>query len=453
MRDGREDASFDVHSFHYREGVLSCEEVDLRRVAEAFGTPLYIYSEGTILDHYGRLGGALAPIDHLICYAVKANSNRAILQLFAGAGAGFDIVSGGELYRVLAAGGDPAKCTFAGVGKSREEIEYALEQGVHSFNVESEAELHYINEIAGAKKLTAPIALRANPDVDTHTHEYISTGSHENKFGIALDRLDAAYEAAARMRHLRIVGVQMHIGSQITEAEPFAQAVRKVSPLVRDLKSRYGIEFFSIGGGLGIVYQSSIESGSRDWWDAGAGAGRQAAGPQLSIQEYVDALLQPLSELQVKILLEPGRLLVGNAGVLLTRVRYIKTTGQKKFAIVDAGMNDLIRPALYHSYHEIVPVKETAAADALEKIDVVGPVCESGDFFAQDREMPAVREGDLLAIMSAGAYGFVMASNYNSRPLPAEALVRGEKFALIRSRQKIEEMVRDEVAPDWQRGT
>ena len=438
-----------MHSFHYRKGKLCCEEVALETVAQKFGTPLYIYSEGTILDHYGRLAGALAPIDHLICYAVKANSNRAILQLFAGAGAGFDIVSGGELYRVLAAGGDPAKCTFAGVGKSREEIEYALEQGVHSFNVESEAELHYINEIAGAKKLTAPIALRANPDVDPHTHEYISTGSHENKFGIALDRLDAAYEAAARMRHLRIVGVQMHIGSQITEAEPFAQAVRKVSPLVRDLKSRYGIEFFSIGGGLGIVYQSSIESGSRDWWDAGGGAGRQAAGPQLSIQEYVDALLQPLSELQVKILLEPGRLLVGNAGVLLTRVRYIKTTGQKKFAIVDAGMNDLIRPALYHSYHEIVPVKETAAGGGLEKIDIVGPVCESGDFFAQDREMPEVREGDLLAIMSAGAYGFVMASNYNSRPLPAEALVRGEKFALIRARQKIEEMVRDEVAPEW----
>jgi diaminopimelate decarboxylase len=469
LRAGRDDASFVVHSFHYREGKLCCEDVALDTVAQKFGTPLYIYSEGTILDHYRRLTGALAPIDHLICYAVKANSNRAILKLLAAAGAGFDIVSGGELYRVLSAGGNPAKCTFAGVGKSREEIEYALDQGVHSFNVESEAELHYINQIAGAKNRTAPIALRANPDVDPHTHEYISTGSHENKFGIALDRLDAAYEAAAHMLHVRIVGVQMHIGSQITEAEPFAQAVRKVAPLVRDLKSRYGIEFFSIGGGLGIVYQSSIESGSRDWWDARAAAGKQAEVQQLSIQQYVDALLQPLGELQVKILLEPGRLLVGNAGVLLTRVRYIKTTGQKKFAIVDAGMNDLIRPALYHSYHEIVPVNkpgptasvgeslalseaERAASfpsDGKQKIDIVGPVCESGDFFAQDREMPEVREGDLLAIMSAGAYGFVMASNYNSRPLPAEALVRGGKFALIRARQKIEDMVREEVEPEW----
>jgi diaminopimelate decarboxylase len=447
LRDGREDASCVVHSFHYREGRLCCEDVALDTVAQKFGTPLYIYSESTILDHYRRLDGALAPIDHLICYAVKANSNRAILKVLAGAGAGFDIVSGGELYRVLAAGGDPAKCTFAGVGKSREEIEYALDQGVHSFNVESEAELHYINQIAGAKNGTAPIALRANPDVDPHTHEYISTGSHENKFGIALDRLDAAYEAAARLPHLRIVGVQMHIGSQITEAEPFAQAVRKVAPVVRDLKSRYGIEFFSIGGGLGIVYQSSIESGSRDWWDSRAAAGKNAEGQQLSIQQYVDALLQPLGELQVRILLEPGRLLVGNAGVLLTRVRYIKTTGQKKFAIVDAGMNDLIRPALYHSYHEIVPLNEPGIAK--EKIDIVGPVCESGDFFAQDREMPEVREGDLLAIMSAGAYGFVMASNYNSRPLPAEALVRGGKFALIRARQKIEDMVCDEVEPEW----
>src|SRR2546429_7563045 len=367
-----------MHSFRYRDGQLHCEDVDLARVAEKFGTPLYVYSAGTILDHYRRLDAALAPLDHLICYAVKANSNRAILKLLAEAGAGFDIVSGGELYRVLAAGGDPARCTFAGVGKSREEIKYALEKRVYSFNVESEAELDYIDKIAGAKNLRAPIALRANPDVDPHTHEYISTGSRENKFGIVLDRIAAVYERAASMRNIEIVGGQMHIGSQITEAAPFADAIEKVAPLVSALKSKYGIKFFSIGGGLGIVYESSFESGSLDWWSADHGT---SAKHQLSIQQYVDAILRPLRELKLRILLEPGRLLVGNAGVLLTRVRYIKTTGRKKFAIVDAGMNDLIRPALYHSYHEIVPVREPASGQAAEKIDIVGPVCESGDFF------------------------------------------------------------------------
>jgi diaminopimelate decarboxylase len=432
-----------MHSFRYRDGQLHCEDVDLGRVAEKFGTPLYVYSAGTILDHYRRLDAALAPLDHLIGYAVKANSNRAILKLLAGESAGFDIVSGGELYRVLAAGGDPARCTFAGVGKSREEIEYALEKRVYSFNVESEAELDYIDKIAGAKNLRAPIALRANPDVDPHTHDYISTGSHENKFGIALDRIAAVYKRAAKMRNIDIVGVQMHIGSQITEAAPFADAIKKVLPIVRDLKSKYGIKFFSVGGGLGIVYESSFESGAKEWWDS-----RTHKSKSLSIRQYVDAILPSLRELKLKILLEPGRLLVGNAGVLLTRVRYIKRTGPKKFAIVDAGMNDLIRPALYHSYHEIVPVREMNNPGR-EKIDIVGPVCESGDFFALDREMPEVRKGDLLAIMSAGAYGFVMASNYNSRPLPAEAIVRRDKFALIRKRQPIEDLVRDEIDAQW----
>jgi diaminopimelate decarboxylase len=432
-----------MHSFRYRDGQLHCEDVDLGRVAEKFGTPLYVYSAGTILDHYRRLDAALAPHDHLIGYAVKANSNRAILKLLAVAGAGFDIVSGGELYRVFAAGGDPARCTFAGVGKSREEIEYALENRVYSFNVESEAELDYIDEIAGAKNLRAPIALRANPDVDPHTHDYISTGSHENKFGIALDRIAAVYERAASMRNIEIVGIQMHIGSQITEAAPFADAIKKVVPIVRDLKSKYGIKFFSVGGGLGIVYESSFESGAKEWWDS-----RTHKSKSLSIQQYVDAILPSLRELKLRILLEPGRLLVGNAGVLLTRVRYVKPTGVKKFAIVDAGMNDLIRPALYHSYHEIVPIRELNNPGR-EKIDIVGPVCESGDFFALDREMPEVREGDLLAIMSAGAYGFVMASNYNSRPLPAEAIVRRDKFALIRKRQPIEDLVRDEIDAQW----
>ncbi len=425
-----------MHSFHYREGRLLCEEVDVARAAEEFGTPLYLYSASTILDHYRRLDAALRDWDHLICYAAKANSNGAILKLLADVGAGFDIVSGGELFRVLHAGGDAGKCTFAGVGKSREEMEYALTQGVYTFNVESEAELELIDKVAAAKKVSAPVALRINPDVDPHTHEYISTGSHENKFGIALTEATALYQRAARMANVEIVGVQMHIGSQITEVEPFVEAIRKTAPLVRELKSQYGIEFFSIGGGLGIVYQSSIASGADKWW-------KRAGNPPLSIAQYVDAILPALRELEVKILLEPGRLLVGNAGVLLTRVRYIKQTGEKKFAIVDAGMNDLIRPALYGSYHEIAPVKQSSRSR--RKIDIVGPVCESGDFFAHDREMPELGEGDLLAVMSAGAYGFVMASNYNSRPLPAEAMVRGAKLGLIRQRQTVAELTRDEV--------
>jgi len=432
-----------VHSFRYRDGKLYCEDVDLARVADELGTPTYVYSAGTILDHYARLDTALQSLDHLICYAVKANSNRAILKLLADAGAGFDIVSGGELYRVLAAGGDPAKCTFAGVGKSREEIEYALEQRVYSFNVESEAELEHIDGIAGAKETRAPIALRVNPDVDPHTHEYISTGLHENKFGIPLDRIRALYEQGAKMRNVEIVGVQMHIGSQIAEAKPFASAIGKVAPIVRELKSRYGIKFLSVGGGMGIVYQRALESGSGKWWHE---HGNESFA--FSVRDYAGAIVPPLRELDVRILVEPGRFLVGNGGVLLTRVRYIKKTGAKKFAIVDAGMNDLIRPALYQSYHEIVPVAEPSRTKSAEKIDIVGPVCESGDFFALAREMPELHEGDLLAIMSAGAYGFVMASNYNSRPLPTEALVRGKKFALIRKRQTWENLVRDEIGPE-----
>jgi diaminopimelate decarboxylase len=484
-----------VHSFHYRDGRLFCEEVDVTVAAERFGTPFYLYSASTILDHYQRLDDALSNLDHLICYAVKANSNRAILRLLRDAGAGFDIVSGGELFRALKAGADPMKCTFAGVGKSRDEIEYALDQGVYSFNVESEAELDYINEIASGKNQRAPVALRMNPDVEADTHQYISTGRSENKFGIALERAAKVYERARTMPGVTIRGVQMHIGSQITEAAPFVAAIEKIAPLVSELKKKYAIEFFSIGGGLGIVYESSFASGERDWWkDRGAvspspGASRTVSRPDsqdardlcpplpggedrgegskgvLSIQQYVDAILPLLTRLGLRILLEPGRLLVGNAGILLTRVRYIKQTAQKRFAIIDAGMNDLIRPALYGSYHEIVPVEKTMPSPQsspsgrggreapgegrINKIDIVGPVCESGDFFAQDREMPELRAGDLLAVMSAGAYGFVMASNYNSRPLPAEALVRGDKVALIRKRQTPEDLTRDEVDPIW----
>lgn len=441
-----------MHAFHYLAGTLHCEEVDLNKPAQQFGTPLFVYSARTILDHYHRLDTALARLDHLICYAVKANSNRSILKLLADAGAGFDIVSGGELFRVIAAGADPAKCTFAGVGKSREEIEYALEKRVFSFNVESEAELAHIDQIASSKKVRAPIALRINPDVDPHTHQYISTGLNENKFGIPLHDAAVLYERASKMSGIRLVGVQMHIGSQITDSEPFKAAVEKVAPLVRELKSRYRVEFFSVGGGLGIVYESSFASGERRWWSE-SGENASAREHALSIQGYANSILPALQELDIRILLEPGRLLVGNAGVLLTRVQYLKQTRTKKFAIVDAGMNDLIRPALYHSYHEIVPVAEPAAESTTQQIDVVGPVCESGDFFAVDRPMPQLGSGDLLAIMSAGAYGMVMASNYNSRPLPAEVLVRGNKFALIRLRQRWEDLVQEERDPaDWQTG-
>jgi diaminopimelate decarboxylase len=456
-----------VHSFGYRDGKLYCEDVDLAQAASEFGTPLYIYSARTILDHFTRLDAALAPLDHLICYAVKANSNRAILKLLADAGAGFDIVSGGELFRAINAGADPKKCTFAGVGKTRGEIEYALDRGVHSFNVESEPELEQINKIAGEKNVRAPIALRVNPDVDPHTHKYISTGSHENKFGIALGDAAAVYERAAKLPNVEIVGIQMHIGSQITEAGPFAAAIEKVAPLALDLKSKHGITFFSIGGGMGIIYRRALESGSGKWWHDNGGEASA-----FTVREYADAIIPPLRTLGLRVLLEPGRFVVGNAGVLLTRVLYIKSASQKTFAIVDAGMNDLIRPALYEGYHEIVPVNEptepSSSASAspgrdkqfsssergrqkdspragTRKIDVVGPVCESGDFFALDREMPKVDEGDLLAIMSAGAYGFTMASNYNSRPLPAEALVQGNEVKVIRKRQTWEDLVKDEL--------
>jgi diaminopimelate decarboxylase len=440
-----------VHSFRYHDGSLHCEEVNLEHVAEKYGTPLYIYSAGTILDHYRRLNAALSEIDHLVCYAVKANSNRAILDLIAREGAGFDIVSGGELFRVLAAGGDPRQCSFAGVGKSSEEIAYALDQGVLSFNVESEAELACIDRIARGKGVRAPIALRVNPDVDAGTHRYVSTGRSENKFGLALDRVAEVYQQASRMPNIAIRGVQMHIGSQITEAAPFAEAIAKVTPVILALKEQFALEFFSIGGGIGIVYESSFASGSGDWWSARNRVQATTALP-LTIAEYAAAILPLLRAIGLRVLLEPGRLLVGNAGVLLTRVSYLKQSRQKKFVIVDAGMNDLIRPALYQSYHEIVPVRE-AHDSAPEPVDVVGPVCESGDFFALGRPLPAVHEGDLLALMSAGAYGFVMASNYNSRPLPAEALVRGNRFALIRQRQTFEDLVRGEVDPSFQHAT
>jgi diaminopimelate decarboxylase len=424
-----------MHSFHYQQGKLHCEATDLAPLANRHGTPLYVYSEQTILDHYRRLSAALVSLSHEICYAVKANSNLAILRTLVDEGAGFDIVSGGELYRVIAAGGDPAKCTFAGVGKTRDEIAYALYNGIGSFNVESEEELLAINEVAASLDRKAPIAVRVNPDVDAKTHKYISTGKSENKFGIGLDRVESVYELAAGLKHLELKGLQTHIGSQITDAKPFADAIEKIVPVAEHLRDRFGIQFFSIGGGIGIVYQGSLESGDQVWW-------LQKEHQAMSIQEYAGTIVPRLQSLQMRVLLEPGRFLVGNAGVLLTRVLYLKKTPNKVFVIIDVGMNDLIRPALYQGYHEIVPLNERPKTI---RADVVGPVCETGDFIALDREIADVKGDDLLAIMSAGAYGFSMASNYNSRPLPAEILVRGGTHEVVRRRQNYADLVQLEI--------
>ena len=430
-----------MHEFSYRDGVLHCEGVDLTKLAAQHGTPLYVYSAKTIRDHYRRLDQALAGLDHRVCFAMKANSNLAVLDLLAREGAGFDIVSGGELFRVLKAGGRADACTFAGVGKTREEIAYALEQGVYSFNVESEAELEFINEVASAMGRKAPVALRVNPDVDAQTHKYISTGKSHNKFGIGIDRILGVYAEAAKLPHLQIRGIQTHIGSQILETTPFVEALGKLVPIVQELKALYGIEFFSIGGGVGIIYHGTLESGAPDWWKQAVVDG----GKRVGFDDYAKAVVPLLKPLGLKILLEPGRSLVGNAGALLASVLYIKRTPAKTFVITDSGMNDLIRPALYEGHHEIVPLKEPAAGAPCGPVDVVGPVCESGDFFAQDRELPAVVAGEQIALLSAGAYGFVMASNYNSRRLPAEVLVDGDEAVVVRERQSWDDLIAGET--------
>ncbi|MEY3393905.1 MAG: diaminopimelate decarboxylase [Verrucomicrobiota bacterium] len=429
-----------MHGFSYKDGELFCEGVSLQTLASQHGTPLYVYSAGTITDHFMRLDLALEGVDHEIAYAVKANSNLSVLRLLATKGAGFDIVSGGELFRVIKAGGDPSHCTFAGVGKTREEIIYALEKGIYSFNVESEEELRYLDQVAGELGKTAPAAVRVNPNVDAKTHKYISTGKSENKFGVDFENIPDLYDrAAAELKHIRLRGLQMHIGSQLTSIDPFIEAVEKVIPLVTSLKQKHGIEFWSIGGGIGIVYQESLQSGAHDWWTAKSEAERP-----LTIEKYGQELVPRLKHLGLKILLEPGRYIVGNAGVLVTRCLYEKKGSAKTFKIVDAGMNDLIRPALYEGHHEIVPLIEPKSKDR-NKVDVVGPICESGDFFCQDRELPDFNPGDHIALMSAGAYGFVMASNYNSRPLPAEILVEGTDATVVRKRQTLDDLIEGEL--------
>jgi diaminopimelate decarboxylase len=429
-----------MHGFSYKNGSLHCEDVDLASLADEYGTPLYVYSAATILDHYRRLDAALKGVAHEVAYAVKANSNLSVLRLLANEGAGFDIVSGGELFRVIKAGGDPAHCTFAGVGKTRDEIVYAIERGIYSFNVESEEELRYLNQVAGELGVTAPAAVRVNPNVDAKTHKYISTGKSENKFGVDFGAIGGLYERAAReLPHIRLRGLQMHIGSQLTSVAPFVEAVEKVAPLARTLKERHGIEFWSIGGGIGIIYKECLASGAIDWWE-----NQSAQERPLTIEQYGAEIVPRIKDLGLKILLEPGRFIVGNAGVLLTRCLYEKKGSAKTFRIVDAGMNDLIRPALYEGHHEIVPLRQPAD-DTRVTVDVVGPICESGDFFCQNRELPDFQPGDAIALMSAGAYGFVMASNYNSRPLPAEILVEGGTATVIRRRQTLDDLIEGEL--------
>ncbi len=431
-----------VHSFHYSGRDLFCEDVSLAALAKKHGTPLYVYSQATLTGHFTKLDQALAPLPHLVCFAMKSNSNLAVIRTLADLGSGFDTVSGGEIQRVIAAGGDPRKCVFAGVGKTEEEIAFALRQDIYSFNVESEAELKRISKVAVKLKKIAPVAVRVNPNVDAGTHAKITTGTYDNKFGIAFEQIGDVYARAAKLPNLRLRGLQMHIGSQLTDVTPFRKAVEKVVPLVTELNARHGFDFFSVGGGIGIVYEPALASGDAKWWKTPEG--RKVLTPQT----YADALVPLLKPLGLRILLEPGRFITGNAGVLVTRVEFIKKTGKKNFVIVDAAMNDLIRPAFYDSYHEIVPL--TKKGGALVSSDVVGPICESGDFFAKDRPLPKVGEGDHLALLSAGAYGSVMGSTYNSRPLAAEVLVNGKKSAVVRRRQPVAEIWRDEALTPWQ---
>jgi diaminopimelate decarboxylase len=401
--------------YHYRQNRLYAEDVPLDDIAERFGTPCYVYSRSALEDTYRQFADALAGREYLLCYAVKANPNLAVLHLLAQLGAGFDIVSGGELQRVLAAGGDAGKVVFSGVGKTAAEMRLAIESGILCFNVESEAELERLNEVAGQMGTTAPVSLRVNPDVDAKTHPYISTGLKQNKFGVAYAEAFELYRKAAAMPHLRITGMDCHIGSQLTEISPFLAAAEKVLVLADRLAAEgIRLDHLDLGGGLGICYDGEMPP---------------------AIADYASALLQALQGRSEKLIIEPGRVLVGNAGVLLTRVEYLKHGEEKNFAIVDAAMNDLMRPALYDAYHHIQPVLQRDVAR--QSYEVVGPVCETGDFLGHARELSIV-DGDLLAVMSAGAYGMSMSSNYNSRPRAAEVMVHGETVQLVRERETVQ---------------
>jgi diaminopimelate decarboxylase len=414
-----------MHHFQERNGELYAEGVPLRAVAERVGTPCYVYSLATLRRHFRVFDEAFESIPHVVCFSVKANSNLAVLRAFAREGSGFDIVSGGELFRALKAGADPGKVVFSGVGKTVAEIRYALTAGILMFNVESPGELDTINAVAGQLGAKAPVALRVNPDVDPKTHPYVSTGLKKSKFGIHIQRSIEDYRRARSLPHIKVGGVDCHIGSQLTTVPPFVDALERIHDLIGRLQAEdFEIRYLDMGGGLGITYNDEKPPEPR---------------------QYATALAEGLRDLDVTLLLEPGRVIVGNAGILLTRVLYLKSTDDKNFVVVDGGMNDLIRPALYGSYQGIQPVRPRDGTRFTA--DVVGPVCESGDFFAKDRELPAVEPGDLLAVMSAGAYGFVMASNYNTRPRAPEVLVDGEQFHIVRARETLDDLVRGESIP------
>lgn len=417
-----------MEGFTYRSGILHAEEVSAVDLAETYGTPLYVYSRGYLRHQFRRVREAFAEIDPLICFAVKANTSAAVIHTFAAEGTGADVVSGGELFRARRAGIPADRIVFAGVGKTAEEIEYAIREEILGFTVESEAELHRISECAVRIGGTARVDIRVNPDVDPKTHKYTSTGKKENKFGVDLERAVKAYELAARLPGIEIVGLHMHIGSPVMSIDPYVEALERVAPVVRELKAAYPtLRHLDIGGGLGIRYRDEQED--------------------LDPVHLAKALVPTLKELDLKVLLEPGRFLTGNAGILLTRVQYLKEGPEKTFVIMDAAMNDLIRPALYEAYHKILPVRET---EETLLGDLVGPVCESGDFFAQNRELPAVQAGELLAVMSAGAYGYVMASNYNSRGRPAEVMVSGGTAKLVQRRETWDDLVAGETVPAWE---
>lgn len=415
-----------MHFFAYKNGELYAEDVPVMEIIKEYGTPVYIYSYGTLIRHIRAYEEAFCEVPHLICYAVKANSNLAILSIFAQLGLGADIVSGGELFRALKAGIKNYKIVFAGVGKSDEEIRYALKNKILMFNVESEAELHKINEIAKKLKKKAKVALRVNPDIDPKTHKYIATGLKTSKFGIPIEKALEYYKTAKTMDNIEVIGIHKHIGSQITDTKTYVEALSKIISLYDKLtKFDMKIDYIDIGGGLGITYKDEE--------------------PPLP-KDLANSLLPLLKNKKGKIILEPGRSIVGNAGILVTKVLYTKETENKNFLIVDAGMNDLIRPTLYGSYHEIQPVVNKNRNRIIA--DVVGPICESGDFLAKDRELEKLSSGEYLAVMSAGAYGFTMSSNYNSRPRAAEVLVKGERYSLIRKRETYNDLIRNEIIPE-----
>jgi len=419
-----------MHHFHYRDNELYCEEVPIQKIAAEVGTPFYLYSHATLKRHFIIFNEAFEGIDRLVCYSAKANTNLALLKLFANLGGGLDIVSGGELYRGLKAGFPPDKIVYSGVGKRVDEIDYALNTDIMMFNVESLEELAVINQRAGLLAKQAPVAIRVNPDVDPGTHPYISTGLEKNKFGIDTKTAIEGYKAAGRLANIAVVGIDCHIGSQITEAKPFEDALKSLERLITELKSLgIKIKYLDMGGGLGITYDAESPPHPR---------------------EYARAIIDSLKGIDLQLILEPGRVIVGNAGTLITRVLYRKTAPVKEFVITDAGMNDLMRPSLYKAFHAIQPVVKTVHAPI--KADVVGPICESGDFLAVDREIPDVKQGDLLAVMSAGAYGFTMSSNYCSRLRVPEVMVAEDRFYVVRARQTYEDLVAGETIPSFLNG-